>query len=116
MIGWACVILVMTSWPGSEVDTHLVDNTDKLAHFSVYFLLGLLTWRALKPPRALGGMLIALGSIFIFGMLDEIHQLWIPHRDASPFDWLADAFGSSAGFFLSKHILSFVRKRRDLAT
>jgi len=116
VIGWACIILVMTSWPGAEVDVNLVDDTDKIAHFSVYFLLGVLTWRALEPPRAVKRVLIALGSMYLFGMLDEIHQLWIPLRDASPFDWLADVLGSSAGFYLAKSLLSLVRKRQDLVT
>ena len=116
MFGWAAVILVMTSWPGSGVDHKLVDGTDKVAHFSVYFVLGLLTWRALLPPRAPKVVLIALGCIYVFGMLDEIHQAWVPFRDSSVFDWLADVLGSSVGFFLAKYILPLVRKRQDLAT
>jgi VanZ family protein len=74
---------------------------DKLAHVIEYGLLGLLvaravrgTWPLLQPARAvLVAALITAG----WGYLDELHQAFVPGRDANAFDLLADAIGAVLG-------------------
>lgn len=91
-------------------------GSDKVAHFSVYAILGFLVARALSSPRTRYVLFVALVSIYLFGMLDEVHQMWIPNRDASIWDWAADVLGSTTGLFVGHHLLSLAQTRQDLPT
>jgi len=80
---------------------------DKLAHFLVYAFLAMLCVRALQAEKpfwpALRIFLTAVAFCCAFGLSDEIHQAFVPLRDASVFDFLADCAGSLAGgyFYLN---------------
>lgn len=89
---------------------------DKVVHFSVYAVLGLLVTRALDVPRTRVALLSAIASMTVFGLLDEVHQHWIPGRDASIADWAADILGATVGLLAANHLLSLARKRPDLPT
>ncbi len=78
-----------SSRSGNEVG--LPAPYDKAAHFFSYALLGFLLSRALNNPR-LGFLMGAL-----YGITDEIHQSFVPMRDASFWDWVADALGAYFG-------------------
>lgn len=73
---------------------------DKAAHFAEYtilaFLIGRAIWllRPMAPTRAMG---IAVALSTAFGLSDEIHQYFVPNRDASFGDLVADFLGSVAG-------------------
>jgi VanZ family protein len=90
---WIAGIWVFSSRPGSEVG--LSAPWDKVAHFLTYAVLGFLTTRA----SGIGwvGWLIAA----TYGAVDEWHQSNVPMRDASLWDWCADALGALAGSRLS---------------
>ncbi|HID56283.1 TPA: VanZ family protein [Candidatus Poribacteria bacterium] len=70
---------------------------DKLWHFLEYMILGLLAYRAFRSAsKAWVGehpYLTTLLFVIIFGATDEIHQSFVPGRNASPFDWMADIVG-----------------------
>ncbi|MFO7156240.1 MAG: VanZ family protein [Pseudomonadota bacterium] len=74
---------------------------DKLLHFGEYAVLAFLVNRAIcliRPgiaPRAVAVLAVVLATAF--GVTDELHQRFVPGRDASVFDLLADFFGSIAG-------------------
>lgn len=74
---------------------------DKILHFVEYAALAFLINRAfmlLRPSASLRRttlLAIALGTAF--GLTDEIHQRFVPNRDASLYDLLADFLGSVAG-------------------
>lgn len=78
-----------------------VGINDKLLHFGEYALLAFLVNRALmllRPsasPRVL--TLIAIALATSFGVTDEVHQYFVPRRDASFYDLVADFLGSVAG-------------------
>lgn len=69
---------------------------DKLAHFLYYGTMAALL--------ALGGgrrwLWLPLVLVPLIGALDEWHQLYVPGRDASVFDWLADEAGTVLAVFL----------------
>jgi len=109
------VILVLTSWPSPRVSTR-VTGTDKIAHFSVYAILGYLVARALSEPRTRWALLSAVVAMYVFGMLDEVHQMWVPGREASVWDWAADCLGASTGLLVGHHLLSLAQSRQDLPT
>ncbi len=69
---------------------------DKLLHAGGYAGLGVLALRAfhggLERPRWLP-TLSAAAAVVAWGISDEIHQSFVPGRDASAADVLADAVG-----------------------
>ncbi len=109
------MILILTSWPSPQVSTK-VAWSDKIVHFSVYAVLGHLVARALAAPRSRATLLAAVAGMCVFGMLDEVHQAWIPGRDASIADWMADLLGATVGLLVSHHLLSLAPTRQDLPT
>lgn len=74
---------------------------DKLAHGTEYAILAGLLMRAVhgaKPGWRLGAAVaVAVGIAVLWGVSDEIHQAFVPHRDPSLFDLLADAVGAGLG-------------------
>ncbi len=72
---------------------------DKLLHLAEYAVLGGLLSRALgaavRPPSRAFALALLLGALY--GASDELHQAFVPGRDASPFDWSADAAGTALG-------------------
>lgn len=61
---------------------------DKLAHAGCFFVMALLVNSAFILPRWLLVLIPLLVS-----MADEIHQIGLPGRSASVYDWLAGAIG-----------------------
>lgn len=79
----------------------------KCAHLSEYAVLALLLWRALRKPAPrdsrpwswqLAGLTIAL--VFAYAASDELHQHFIPSRDASARDVMLDTAGATVGILL----------------
>ncbi|MGA8891915.1 MAG: VanZ family protein [Anaeromyxobacteraceae bacterium] len=72
---------------------------DKLLHALEYSVLGALLVVALRlaglGPRAALLVAVLLGSIY--GATDEIHQSFVPGRDAAVLDWVADTLGVILG-------------------
>jgi VanZ family protein len=94
--------------------------SDKQMHALEYAGLSLLTCRAMaggvlggvSPYAAAGGWGLAAG----YGLLDEVHQAFVPGRDADPFDLMADAAGAAAtavGLWAWGIIARSRRVRRD---
>ncbi len=102
-LGWASLIFWISSQsnpPGSQL---LFEGADKVIHASVFALLaGLCFWGA-KPARTLSlGVLTLL--LAAYGFSDELHQAFVPGRDASVLDFLADLSGILlvSAYFLKK--------------
>lgn len=81
---------------------------DKVAHFSVYGLLGTLLCRALAPGWRGAAFALVLASLF--GASDEWHQSFVPGREADVLDWLADTSGAA----LAVGLYSLWRPYREL--
>jgi len=105
-------IFVMSAHPAPQ---HIpnVPNLDKLLHFTAYAILGILFYRALNTLplkhhiRLLIGVSVLLACVY--GISDEIHQAFVPHRDSDIMDVLADGLGSVFGV-MTYYILN--RRRR----
>ena len=100
LFSWGPVILfaAVIFWFSSRTEVpELPGTTDKFVHFAEYFLFALLLWRALAGElfwrfdlrRSLAVFLTA--SVYAFS--DEVHQSFVPGRNASFYDWLADVAG-----------------------
>lgn len=73
--------------------------SDKLAHVAEYAVFGALAARmfrgyALGEGRAFAAA-VALGVLY--GMTDELHQLFVPNRSSEVLDVVADGAGSVLG-------------------
>jgi VanZ family protein len=74
----------------------------KNAHFFIYLVLVTLVLNSLGRTgfKGLKGILIACGICFLYAVLDEIHQLFVPGRGAQIKDVFIDGFGVIVGMFI----------------
>jgi VanZ family protein len=98
VVVWMAVIFALSSVPDLPAPPGGI--TDKAAHAWEYAPLGLLLVRALGGRRwtaptaraVAGAILIAAG----YGLVDEVHQLFVPGRQGDWYDAAADVLGASA--------------------
>lgn len=85
----------------------------KIAHFTEYFILGLLIYHLVKQYRVISKTEIIWMILFcvIYAMLDEFHQVFIGGRSPKVFDVIIDSLGSS----LSILILQLLQKRKIIS-
>ena len=90
---WGIAILAVSSLPDLDIGVPWFPGCDKIMHFIEYSILGvgLRYWSGGRRPLFLAG---GAG----FAALDEFHQAYIPGRQASVLDWLADLIGVAVGF------------------
>jgi VanZ family protein len=73
---------------------------DKVIHWLAYFVLGFsfCVWiryrRWMESPLRYG--LIVFFVVALFGMSDEFHQSFVPNRQVSLADWIADVAGGAS--------------------
>ncbi|SDO39232.1 VanZ family protein [Alkalicoccus daliensis] len=85
----------------------------KGAHFFVYFVLGILTLRALHSSRIHGASAVvyALCICILYAITDEVHQLFIPGRAGTITDVAIDSAGAAAGIALYLLVSQWWRKK-----
>jgi len=86
-------------------------GADKLWHFCAYAALGALFYRAFSNTPIINLkvrqiILVSIVCASLYGLSDEIHQYFIPSRQASLADWGADVFGSIGGACFYRFLLS----------
>lgn len=115
-----------SSLPGDRIHLPPFPYSDKVVHFSAYTLLGLLLsvrnplrrrlyGSAIAAPAA-GGQATAAGTDFtgmavgmLYGVSDEIHQLFVPLRSYDYADMTADALGVGLGCWLFGRLTGRIR-------
>jgi VanZ family protein len=108
---------VLSHLPGSALHALDWDLWDKAAHFYAYLPLGYLlalgvTYRGSGGMRW-GILLISTGMVVLLGVIDELHQSFVPGRDASVSDIVADAIGGFVGAVAGLYVgLAALRKNR----
>lgn len=95
-IAWAIMIAIVSSIPNLSTPRIGLTMTDKVAHFIEYFILGLLTSRALRAfvKKPMSNFWISSALAACYGILDELHQLIIPGRSTEATDMVADILGA----------------------
>jgi len=100
VIGCMGVIFYASCLPGKDIPS-LFAYQDILFHGSIYAILGLFFYRALKNTdiRLIRLQLIIFTIVFgfVYGATDEFHQLFTSGRSCSGFDLMVDTIGSSVG-------------------
>lgn len=91
--------------------------SDKFLHGLEYSIFGALIFHAIqtspnRPEKLKVRITLSLILVVFYGISDEFHQSFVPHRDASSYDVLADIVGGSFGIFFA-HKLIKRRLRHD---
>jgi VanZ family protein len=109
--GYAGLIFYLSSQPHPEQDLPSFVRlfSDKILHVIEYAMLGGLCYRAFRwgtneswRQRAIP-LAILLASLY--GISDEVHQAFVPFRDSSWLDWLADTIGATLGAITMRRML-----------
>lgn len=92
VVVWMGFIFYLSAIPGSEIPGIVPDY---VAHAFVYSVLTALVFYALgtDESRARNMVLTVMISSF-YGATDELHQLYVPMRTASVFDFAVDSAAS----------------------
>lgn len=102
-ICYAAVIFTVSAIPGYRIKT--LPAPDYVMHFIEYAGFGfLLLWSFYESELSSGfksALLLAAASGMVYGFYDELHQYFVPGRDASFHDLAADTAGSFAGACVS---------------
>jgi VanZ family protein len=79
----------------------LKDVSDKVLHAVEYAGLAVLCYRVFRwatgPSVARQALVLAIVTASIYGITDEVHQFFVPFRESSWLDWLADTAGAAIG-------------------
>ena len=119
-IAWAIAIFVQSSLSNIPAPDLGFDMQDKVFHAAEYAILGFFLRRALvfqknEPIQQYANQLtVALGSLY--AVSDEIHQSFVPGRNADISDVIADIVGIIsvvAVYFCLKQIKKW-RRRKSL--
>lgn len=105
--GYLIRLLALLPFVSPETARVLQGPAGQAAHFTEYFVLGLLSYRALRPGRTLrSAMTGALLLSAIYAVSDELHQGLVPSRTAS----LTDCATDIAGAFAAQGIILAARR------
>ena len=121
VILWMIFIFVMSSFDATsssnqsnfivDIITSIINIKDigllsliirKLAHFTEYFILGILVINFIT--RYDKKIIIAILLCIIYATSDEIHQIFVPGRSCQIIDIMIDSLGSIMGIYLYKLI------------
>ena len=101
---WFCLIWILSSLPSQHIPSVNITCFDKLEHIGVYAVLSCLLgyWLSFKDWKLTIVILIYLVLLLLAG-LDEYHQTYIPGREVSLYDFMANSAGIIIGFLFFLH-------------
>lgn len=124
LIAWLIIIYLMSSFDGTQSGAQsgrillFINNffhfknlemlhmiIRKMAHVFEYFILGILTYNALKFYPIKYKLIITIIFCIICATFDECHQMFVSGRSGNIKDTMIDTFGSLIGTFLSKKLI-----------
>ena len=90
------------SHPEDQLPSFLLKEvSDRVLHAVEYGILSLLCYRAFRraagPAVARQAVVLAIVTASVYGLTDEVHQAFVPLRESSWQDWLADTVGAIIG-------------------
>lgn len=103
VLGYAGLIFYLSaqSHPDDDLPSLFWAVNDKVLHALEYAVLGGLCYRAFRRGAtesvAARAVLFSILTASLYGITDEVHQLFVPFRESSWQDWLADVTGSTLG-------------------
>lgn len=117
LVIYAAIIFYFSSLPHPEeqLPKLLLEKLgDKALHVIEYAVFAVLAYRAFLwaagPAAARQAVLLAIAAASFYGMTDEIHQAFVPFRESSWLDWVADTLGGAIGAVGAKGVLERVSR------
>jgi VanZ family protein len=108
-------IYIQSSISSLKIPDFGFDLEDKILHFLIFGILGILTARGLKKSNFRivkeNYILITLITCIIYGASDEIHQYFVPGRYSSWWDWIADILGIITLVWIYKRFIDSSEKK-----
>lgn len=106
---WMGIIFILSSIPGNYFPEQPFDLFDKLVHACLFGILTYLIYRGFQYQDKSAffknfSIAIAFLICVIYGIIDELHQEYVPGRSPDITDALADILG---GGFVSLYLLLF---------
>ena len=95
-----------------EILEKFVKPVRKLAHFTIYLILGVLVYLYIKEFNISNKFIISLLICILYALSDEIHQLFIVGRSGKIIDVFIDSFGSLTGIFIIKKVGRLYEKNK----
>jgi VanZ family protein len=92
---YAGALFYVSALPAEEVPVGMPYHLDKVAHATAYAILAVLVCRASGASGMRSLVLIGF-SCAVYGVLNEVHQAYVPGRYASWGDAVANAIGAFA--------------------
>ena len=106
---YCLLIFIQSSCPTCE-SIPRIPYLDKVFHFIGYAVLGALFFRVFNRIKFLKSknmiMILAMLTACLYGISDELHQYFVPCRDASLMDLYADMAGSVCGVFFYQALVA----------
>ena len=102
------MLFTATSLPAANLPS--VAISDKIKHFGAFFGLSVLLSLTLlyqNKNSLFKNYFLAAALVIssIYGLLDEIHQNFVPGRNSEFLDWVADSLGAAVGVFVVFYLL-----------
>lgn len=95
------------------IETIITPIVRKMAHFSIYAMLGILTMNymnTIEGKKMSKKAICALAFCVLYAITDEFHQYFIPGRSAEIRDVLIDSSGALMGILLTIGTTKIVKK------
>ncbi|MBW1745742.1 MAG: VanZ family protein [Deltaproteobacteria bacterium] len=109
-----CLLIFIQSSYHSPEKIPSLPHIDKVLHFFAYAILGVLFLMAFRTQRFKENInmviMLSILSSSLYGLSDEVHQYFVPSRNADIMDFFADVMGSIFGVCVFKLIYSFKRR------
>lgn len=111
------LLFIGTTLPSDNL-SNIIQLSDKVKHFTAYlglaFLLSLNlyfqeNWKSLAVYYLIYTFIICTS----YGLLDELHQIFVPNRSAEFLDWVADLLGSTTGLCFSYFFIKYIKKNKS---
>lgn len=104
------LIFIQSSIPSEKIPQMTILSFDKIIHAGIYFIATILIYLAIREYRPFDTGKIArltFAITVLYGLSDEIHQYFVPGRNSSIWDFVADIAGVTAGLL----IVHVIRKK-----
>lgn len=114
------VLFIATSLSTQSLPKPFVFN-DKVAHFLAYLFLSFLVTLTLWSQEKLKLLkrryfFFSIAIVILYGVLDEIHQSFIPGRSCEFLDWIADTSGAIIGTLFATILIVKIKQRIENGT
>jgi VanZ family protein len=103
------VLAVATSLPSKSIPD-IFNVGDKSIHLVAYFILSSLVAFSFHFQRkyrhiSANYVLVSILTVSLYGLIDELHQLFIPGRYFDMLDWVFNVIGTLLGVTFSYYII-----------